>query len=78
MKVVEGMHYHKVCARWVPKVLTEEQKKKQHKTPALMFLQQYNNKGEKFLDHIVTRDKTWISYSNNETKQQSMVWKHSG
>jgi len=28
MKVAEGMHYNKVCARWVPKVLTEEQKKK--------------------------------------------------
>jgi hypothetical protein len=25
MNVAEGMHYHKVCARWVPKVLTEEQ-----------------------------------------------------
>lgn len=23
MKVAEVMHYHKVCARWVPKVLTE-------------------------------------------------------
>jgi len=62
----------------VPKVLREEQKKKQHKTSALMFLQQYNNKEEKFLDYIVTGDKTWISDSNNEVKQQSMVWKHSG
>lgn len=43
-----------------------------------MFLQQYNNKEEKFLDYIVTGDKTWISDSNNEVKQQSMVWKHSG
>jgi hypothetical protein len=53
-------------------------KKKQHKTSALMFLQQYNNKGEKFLNHIVIVDKTWISSSNNEIKQQSMVWMHSG
>jgi gamma-glutamyltranspeptidase len=28
MNVAEEIHYHKVCARWVPKVVTEEQKKK--------------------------------------------------
>jgi hypothetical protein len=76
MTVTEKMHYHKVCARCVPKVLTGGGRK--HKTSALMFLQQYNNDKEKFLDHVVTGDKTWISYSNNETQQQSMVWKHSG
>jgi len=37
-------------------------------TPALMFLHLNNNKGEKFLDHIVTGDKTWIFYSNTEMK----------
>jgi hypothetical protein len=26
--------------------------------------------GQKFLDHIVTGDETWISYSNLETRKQ--------
>jgi hypothetical protein len=77
MNVAEGLHYHKVCARQMPKMLTDEQKM-QHKTSALMFLQRYNIEGEKFLYHIVTGDKTWISYSNNEMKKQSLVLKHSG
>jgi Transposase. len=36
-----------------------------------MFLQKYNNKREKFLDHIVTGDKIWISYSNAEMKNKT-------
>jgi hypothetical protein len=34
----------------------------------LIFLQWYNNQGEKFLDHILTGDKTWVSYSNIDLK----------
>jgi len=65
--VAERLHYHTVCARWVPHMQTDEHKK-QHMTSALMFLQLNNNKGEKFLDHIGTCEKTWIFYSNTEMK----------
>jgi hypothetical protein len=37
-----------------------------------------NNEGEKFLDHIVNGDETWIFYGNIEIKKHSMVWKRSG
>jgi len=33
-------------------------------------LQQYNNKVQKLLDHILSGDETWISYSNVETRKQ--------
>jgi len=65
--VTVRLHYHTVCARWLPHMLTDEHKK-QHMTPILMFLQLNNNEGEKFVDHNVTGDKTWIFYSNTEMK----------
>jgi hypothetical protein len=41
-------------------------KKKRQHTSTEMFLQWYNNEGEKFLHHSVTDDETWISYINGE------------
>ena len=43
--VAERLHYHEICARWVPKMLMDEQKKKQHMTLSVTFLLQYNNLG---------------------------------
>jgi histone-lysine N-methyltransferase SETMAR len=74
--VMEHLHYHKLCARWVPKMLTDD-----HKTKcmgvALNFLVRYRNEGDEFLNHIVTGDETWISHVTPENKQQSMQWRHS-
>jgi hypothetical protein len=60
--VSEKLHYHKVCARRMPKMLTDTNKK-QSTISALRFFQQYNNKGAKFVYHIVNGDETWISFS---------------
>lgn len=73
--VPERLHYHEICARWVPKVLIDKKKKKKH-VGSLTLLQQYNNKVQKLLDHTLTGDETWISYSNIETRKQ--IQKHSG
>jgi hypothetical protein len=43
--------------------------KKSSMTSGLTFLQRYNNQREKFLDHIVTGDKTRNSYSHFATKK---------
>jgi hypothetical protein len=53
--VAERLHYHKVCACWVPKMLMDEQRN-QRMSSAFTFLQRYHSEGEKFLDHIVTVD----------------------
>lgn len=45
---------------------------------ALTFLLHCENKGDKFLNHIVTDDETWILFTNMETKWQSMQWLHTG
>jgi len=69
--------YRKVCARWVPKMLTEEHKK-QHVACALTFVMRFHKEGDGMLSHIVTEDETWVSHITPESKQQSLHWKHTG
>lgn len=73
--VTKQLGYHKFCARWIPKVLTEIHKSKRMGS-ALDFLSRYDAEGEEFLNRIVTGDETWVAYVNAETKQQSMTWGH--
>ncbi|GFR33954.1 uncharacterized protein TNCT_111931 [Trichonephila clavata] len=51
--VTVKLGYRKLCARWVPKMLTEEHKKKRMGFE-LDFLSRYANAIDEFLDHIVT------------------------
>jgi [histone H3]-lysine36 N-dimethyltransferase SETMAR len=74
--VTEKLGYHKLCARWVPKMLTD-QHKEQRMSSGREFLNRYRQDGDDLFSHIVTGDETWISYINPETKQQSMQWRHS-
>lgn len=69
--VVGKLAYHKFCARWVPKILTEDHKK-QRLAAALTFLEDYDKNGNKLIDRIVTGDETWVKHVNSETKRQSM------
>ena len=68
--VTDRLGYHKFCARWVPKQLTDLHKT-QRMGSALTFLQRYLEEGDEFLDRIVTGDKTWVRFVNAETKEQS-------
>jgi len=63
--------YRKVCAQWVPKMLTEEHKK-QHVACAFTFLMRYHKEGDGMLSHIVTGDETWVSHITPESKHQSL------
>ena len=75
--VSSHLGYRKVCARWVPKMLTEEHKK-QRVACALTFLMHYHKEGDGMLSHTVTGDETWVSHITPESKQQSLHWKHTG
>ncbi|GFR05332.1 uncharacterized protein TNCT_255141 [Trichonephila clavata] len=68
--VTVKLGYRKLCARWVPKMLTEEHKKKRMGS-ALDFLARYAEAGEKILHNIVTDDETWVYHHTPESKQQS-------
>jgi len=55
--VTEKLGYRKLCARWVPKMLTDDNKTKWIGS-ALEFLTRYAQEGDEFLDSIVTGDET--------------------
>ena len=56
--VTEKLGYRKLCARWVPKMLTDDQKTKRMGS-AMKFLTRYAQEGDELLDSIVTEDETW-------------------
>ncbi|XP_035216154.1 uncharacterized protein LOC118189614 [Stegodyphus dumicola] len=72
----DQLQFHKVCARWVPRLLTEEHKGKRFEI-ALKFPQCYQKEGNQFLDKIVIGDESWIHHFSPETKRRFPKWKHS-
>jgi len=73
--VSDELGFRKLCARWVPKMLTEEHKLKQQAS-ALDFLTRYSEEGDTFLSRLFAGDETWVSHATPESKQQSMEWRH--
>ena len=73
--VTDRLGYHKFCARWVPKQLTDLHKI-QRMGSALTFLQRYWEEVKELLDRIVTGDETSVQFVNAETKEQSKQWMH--
>ena len=72
--VDEQMNMRWICARWIPKMLTENQKRMRKKSCKRIMgrvLQERPN----FLERIVTVDETWISFYMPATTQQSTMWK---
>jgi hypothetical protein len=51
--VVEKLGYRKLCASWVPKILTDDHKTKRMGS-ALKLLTRYAQEAEEFLDSTVT------------------------
>jgi len=71
----ETSGYRKVCARWVPRLLTEDHKG-QRKAITSGLLQRYRHKGDDFLLRIVIGDESWFHHFEPEMKWQSMEWHH--
>lgn len=71
--LTEELKFSKVCARWVPRLLTPVHK--QRRLDAAQYLFQLHAEEDNLLSRIVTGDETWVHHSTPETKQQSMVWK---
>lgn len=70
--VGQKLGYHKFCARWVSKSLTDALKMNRQGA-ALKFLTRYDEEGDEMFDHIVIGDETWVSYISMEQKNQSRV-----
>ena len=65
----------RVSARWVPRLLTNEEMCRSV-SASREFLKQYKRE-RNFLDRIITMGETWLHYFEPEVKCQSSVWKSS-
>lgn len=70
--ITEDLAMRKVCAKFVPRVLSNEQKvnRKQISQEILNCVQRNPN----FFDNVITGDETWCFEYDPETKRQSTEW----
>jgi len=73
--VSDDLGMKKVSARWVPRMLTDEQQQN-HVDVCTDLLCHLQAQPPIFLNRIVMQDETWVHHFDLETKRQSMVWKH--
>ena len=73
--LVQELHMNRICARWVPRMLSEENMTNRTEA-SRQFLRKFRQSGIGFLDRIITTDETWFHYYDPETKQQSSQWKN--
>ena len=72
----EEVKMQKICAKFVPRVLREDQKERHcHDSREMVEL---INSDPAVLDVLVTCDESWIYCYDPETKRQSSQWKHAG
>jgi histone-lysine N-methyltransferase SETMAR len=63
----------KKSARWVPKLLSDDQKEERVRT-STEFVAAVNRRSMAMLDNIVTMDETMVCYHTPQTKKQSKQW----
>jgi len=70
----EELDMIKLCARWVPRLLTADQKRTRMKISE-QCLECFNKDKTDFVRRFITMDETWIHHYTPESKQQSKEWK---
>lgn len=74
MILKHDLHLRKICARWVPHKLTDDQKR-DRVDKAHQMLELFNGpSGNLILRSLTTGDETWISFFTVGSKQSHMVW----
>ena len=72
----DKLKMRKICAKFVPRVLREDQKERHcHDSREMVEL---INSDPAVLDSLVTCDESWIYCYDSETKRQSSQWKPAG
>jgi histone-lysine N-methyltransferase SETMAR len=66
----EELDMKKLCARWVPRLLTADQKRTRTKISEQL-LERFNKNKTDFVRRFITMDETWIHHYTPESKQQS-------
>ncbi|XP_037784684.1 protein GVQW3-like [Penaeus monodon] len=65
----DELNMRKICARFVPRVLSDEQKARRQQVELI-------SSDPRVLMALVTCDESWIYCYDPETKSQSFQWKH--
>jgi len=73
----EELDMKKFCARWVPHLLTADQKFT-HMKITEQCLECFNKNKTDFVHQFITMDETWIHHCTPESKQQSKQWTEAG
>ena len=69
----ERLGLRKICARWVPHLLTDEQKQSRVRL-ASQVIEKYDKCDSRRLEEIVTGDETWIYHFQPDSKAKNKVW----
>ena len=73
--ICKKLKMRKICMKFVPKVLIEDQKERRHNSRKMVEL---INSDPAVLDALVTCNESWIYCYDPETKRQNSQWKHPG
>lgn len=74
-RLIRELNYSRICAKWVPKLLTTEMKANR-KEMCEQLLNRYWQEGETFLKNLVTGDESWVSHYDPELKDTSTEYRH--
>ena len=69
----ERLGLRKICARWVPHLLTDEQKQSRVRL-GLQVIEKYDKCDPCCLEEIVTGAETWIYYFQPDSMDKIKVW----
>ena len=71
--ICEELKMRKICTKFVPRVLREDQKERRHDSREMVELINSDPTG---LDALVTSNESWIYCYDPETQRLSSQWKH--
>lgn len=73
----EHLEMKKLCARWVPRMLTKDQKRARVVTSE-QCLAMFRRNPKDFVHRIITVDETWIHHYTPESSQEAKQWRKLG
>jgi len=73
----EELDMKKLCARWVPRLLTADQKRT-HMKISEQCLEHFHKNKTDFVHRFITTDETWLHHYTPESIQQSKQWTEAG
>jgi len=65
------LRLRKVCARWIPHIFTEDQKRERVRI-ASQLLDKYKNANQNRMNEIVTGDETWVYFYEPDSNEKKL------